>query len=79
MAESVMWQMVSIALDDAFTQSSTAPQMLEDMESSQDWKLHAQPGLARADEAEDGVYCMVFSPTTSTTRCNSMSRIHLDL
>lgn len=51
---------IRIALDDAFTQSSSAPQMLEDMESSQDWKLPAQPGLARADEAEDGVYSMDF-------------------
>lgn len=44
---------VSIALGDAFRPSSTAPQMLEDMESSQDWKLLAQPGLVHADEAED--------------------------
>lgn len=52
--------------------------MLEDMESSQDWKLLAQPVMAHADEAEDGVRWMVFLQRT-TTRCNSMSRTDLDL
>jgi hypothetical protein len=70
---------ISIALDDAFILPSTAPQMLKDMESSQDRKLLAQPGLAHADEAEDGVYLMVYSPTTTAIRCNLMSRDNLDL
>lgn len=69
----------SFALDDAFILPSTAPQMLEDMESGQDWKLLAQPRLVHADEAEDGVYWWSFLQRRLATRCNSMSRNHFDL